>query len=1150
MSVLEIPQHAGDQLWLGGVDLPARGYQIAQIAKDAQGPVVCICQRSDELEQLSEELSVFLQNVEIYRLPDWETLPYDQFSPNQDIVSDRLLTLSSLPLVKHGVILLTVTAAMQYLAPRSYIGAEVLKIETGQQLSMAGLEQRLAASGYRRVDTVWEHGEFAVRGSIVDLYPMGAAKPVRIEFFDDEVETLRWFDPENQRTIKPADSISLLPGHEFPTDEQAISRFRQQFRLAFDVNVNHCPIYQDISEGIMTPGIEAWLPLFFEPNSLETIFDYLPENTVITSFAGLEAQVDQQWQEVNQRYESLRHDITRPLLAPQDLYQRKELFFSALKGLPRIHLSSAEHPNNKGHHNLGLLKGGEYPIDHTDEQPLRALEAHLLQSEQRTLFIAESPGRREALIDWLQKIRITPKTIEHFDEFATATTATAIMVAPIEFGFSIPELDIELIGEGQLFGGNQVAQRKRRKRGQDATDMFIKNLGELKEGDLVVHSDHGIGQYQGLVTLDVGGEQNEFLLLTYNNDDKLYVPVSSLQLISRYAGGDTEHLPLSRLGSDKWTTAKRKAAEKIRDTAAELLGVYALREAREGHQYPYPGEDYRRFAAGFPFEETEDQAQAINAVLQDMMKAQPMDRLVCGDVGFGKTEVAMRAAFMAAHGGKQVAVLVPTTLLAQQHYENFRDRFADWPINIEVLSRFRTGKQTDAVIESLAAGKTDIIVATHKLLSKDIRFKDLGLLIIDEEHRFGVAQKEKIKALRTQVDILTMTATPIPRTLNMAMHSIRDLSIIATPPARRLSVKTFVRRFDESLIKEALLRELLRGGQVYFLHNEVKTINRMAETIQKLVPEARIGIGHGQMSERELERVMSDFHHKRFNVLVCTTIIETGIDIPSANTIVINRADKFGLAQLHQLRGRVGRSHHQAYAWLLTPEEKTTLTKDAEKRLDAIAATQDLGAGFNLASHDLEIRGAGELLGEEQSGQMEAIGFTLYMEMLEKAVAAMRAGITPDFDEQSSHTEVNLRLPALIPDDYMPDVATRLNFYKRIASAADDDDIKSLQVELIDRFGLLPEPLKNLFRQTRLRMQCEALKINRIDFGPDGGTFDFDSKTLVDPYHLVMLVQSKPSNYQLRGERLIVHRSTDNAVKRFELVEGLMAQFKTREDVA
>lgn len=1149
MALPEIPQFAGEQIWLGGVDAPARGYTLAQLASQSDGPIVCICQRSDELDQLSEELKCYAKNLDIYRLPDWETLPYDQFSPNQDIVSDRLLTLSSLPSVKHGVILLTVTAAMQYLAPRQFIGAEVLQVKPGQQLSMTGLEKHLTASGYRRVDTVWEHGEFAVRGSIIDLYSMGAAKPVRIEFFDDEVETLRWFDPENQRTIQVADKISLLPGHEFPTDEAAISRFRQQFRLTFDVNVSHCPIYQDISQGIMTPGIEAWLPLFFEEDSLETLFDYLPSDTVITSFAGLEAQIDQQWQEVNQRYEALRHDITRPLLAPETLYQRKEQFFSSLKSLPRIHISSAEHGTSQGHHTLNLQKGGEYPIDHRDEEPLRAIEAHLMQSDQRVLFVAESPGRREALIDWLQKIRISPVNVEHFQAFASATSNVGIMVAPIEFGFCIPDLNIEIIGEGQLFGGTQVAQRSRRKRGQDATDAFIKNLGELKEGDLVVHSDHGIGQYQGLVTLEAGGEENEFLLLTYNNDDKLYVPVSALQLISRYAGGDTEHLPLSKLGTDKWGNAKRKAAEKIRDTAAELLGIYATREAREGHQYPYPGEDYRRFAAGFPFEETEDQAQAINAVMQDMMKTQPMDRLVCGDVGFGKTEVAMRAAFMAAHGGKQVAVLVPTTLLAQQHYENFRDRFADWPVNIEVLSRFRTGKQTDDVVDSLATGKTDIIIATHKLLSKSVKFKDLGLLIIDEEHRFGVGQKEKIKALRTQVDILTMTATPIPRTLNMAMHSIRDLSIIATPPARRLSVKTFVRRFDESLIKEALLRELLRGGQVYFLHNEVKTINRIAEKIQKLVPEARTGVGHGQMGERELERVMSDFHHKRFNVLVCTTIIETGIDIPSANTIVINRADKFGLAQLHQLRGRVGRSHHQAYAWLLTPEEQANLTKDAEKRLDAIEATQDLGAGFNLASHDLEIRGAGELLGEEQSGQMEAIGFTLYMEMLEKAVAAMRAGRTPDFDEQTSHTEINLRVPALIPDDYMPDVATRLNFYKRIASATDDDDIKTLQIELIDRFGLLPDPIKFLFRQTRLRLNCEALRINRIDFGPEGGTFDFDSKTLVDPYHLVMLVQAKPKNYQLRGERLIVHRSTESPTKRFELVEGLMAQFKTREDV-
>ncbi len=1113
---------AGDKQHWGQLYGCAQALSLAQAARNHDSLTLVVTADTASASRLHEELQFFLDNdkheerLSILHFPDWETLPYDSFSPHQDIISQRLSTLYQLPQVAKGILVVPITTLMHRVMPQEYLSGQSLVVKCGQAFDAEAMRARLVKAGYHCVDTVYEHGEFAVRGSLIDLYPMGSELPYRIDLFDDEVETLRTFDPETQRTIERVESIGLLPAKEFPLNKQGIARFKEGWHERFNVDHRACSVFRDISDGISPPGIEYYLPLFFEQCSL--LLDYLPEATHVVSLGKLEPAADSFWRELSQRYDNRCVDPERPILPPHEVFVSTEVLFRALKLYPRTVIHAEKNDDtNAGHLNFQTRLPPSLPINAHAENPLTAIEAFLLEYEGRVLFCAESAGRRETLLDLLSRIGVQPDIFEGWQDFVTSDSKCAITIAPLEQGLQLSSPAITLVSEVQLFGERVQQRRRRRKANQGSAELVVKNLTELRIGAPVVHIDHGVGRYRGLQRIDIDGQESEFLMLDYADEAKLYVPVDSLHLISRYSGADEDTAPLHKLGSEQWQKAKRKAAEKVRDVAAELLDIYARRAARVGFAFGDPETAYESFCAGFPFEETEDQATAIEAVRKDMLSNKPMDRLVCGDVGFGKTEVAMRAAFIAAHSGKQVAILVPTTLLAQQHFESLKDRFADWPVNVELLSRFRTDSEVEEVQKKLANGKVDIVVGTHKILQAGLNYKALGLLIIDEEHRFGVRQKDKLKSLRSEVDILTLTATPIPRTLNMSIAGIRDLSIIATPPAKRLSVKTFVRQSDDGLIKEAVLREILRGGQVYYLHNEVKNIEKTARELQELVPEARIAIGHGQMRERELEGVMADFYHKRFNVLVCTTIIETGIDVPSANTIIIDRADKFGLAQLHQLRGRVGRSHHQAYAYLLTPEQRA-MTGDAVKRLEAISKADDLGAGFTLATHDMEIRGAGELLGDGQSGQIQSVGFSLYMDMLDRAVKSIQAGKEPNLDQPlSGQIEVNLRIPALIPDDYLPDVHTRLIMYKRLAGAKDLEELRELQVEMIDRFGLLPEQTKNLVRVTELKLQASQLGVEKLEASARGGKIEFSAETKVDPLSIVKLVQNQPQTYRLEG---------------------------------
>ncbi|MBN7769557.1 transcription-repair coupling factor [Marinobacter daepoensis] len=1147
------PEKAADHRKWGQLNGCAEALAICEGARDHKGLTLVITQSTNEAIQLEQSIRFFLglptdedgatlssDGLELLSLPDWETLPYDLFSPHQDITSRRIRSLHRLPTTHHGILVVPARTLMHRLAPPSYLQGNTLLLEVGQTLDIDSWRMQLEAAGYHHTDNVYEHGEYAVRGAILDIYPMGSNLPYRIDLFDDEIETLRTFDPETQRSIERTERIELLPANEFPWRKEARSGFRNRWWEHFPNADKDSPVYQDVTHGITPPGIEYYLPLFFDETA--TLFDYLPDTTLVFTADSLNDAVDAFDAETRSRYEDRRHDRLRPILPPGKLFLQPDEVFSQLKRYPRI-TCTAQHAAGAGATNCGTESLPEVAMDGRAADPAARLKRFIQEFQGRILICAESSGRREALIDNLSDHKLRLATVQGWSEFLeNDKVSLAITIAPLEQGMVLSHKNLALITETALFG-EQVLQRRRRQKPTETDDAGYRDLSELRIGAPVVHIDHGVGRYKGLETLTAGGQSDEFLTLEYAGGSKLYVPVSSLHLISRYAGTDEEHAPLHKLGTERWSNAKQKALEKIRDTAAELLDVYARREARKGFQFEDPKEAYRTFAAGFPFEETPDQQVAIQAVFEDMTGERPMDRLVCGDVGFGKTEVAMRAAFLATWSGKQVAVLVPTTLLAQQHYESFRDRFSETPVNVELLSRFRSGSQTSKAISALEEGKADIVIGTHKLLQGDIRFKNLGLVIIDEEHRFGVQQKEKLKSLRAEVDMLTLTATPIPRTLNMAMGHLRDLSIIATPPARRLSVKTFVRQRDNSMVKEAILREILRGGQVYFLHNDVSTIEKTAEDLRALIPEARVGVAHGQMRERQLEQIMSDFYHKRFNVLVCTTIVETGIDIPSANTIIIERADKFGLAQLHQLRGRVGRSHHQAYAYLLTPPPKS-ISADAKKRLDAIAESQDLGAGFMLATHDLEIRGAGELLGEEQSGQIESIGFTLYMQLLDEAVKAIRDGRTPNAELPLSHgTEMNLRIPAIIPDDYLPDVHNRLMLYKRIASVKDDEALKELQVEMIDRFGLLPEPAKNLIRQTQLRLMAEALGMVKVDAGKEWVRLEFGTSTPVDPLELVKKVQSAPDRYRLEGANSFRFRLNDDSTDgKLDAIASMLAE--------
>lgn len=1118
---------------------------LGQLIEQHDGPVLIVTPDAPQAHRLEQEVQYFASNwrKQVMVFPDWETLPYDSFSPHQDIISERLSVLAHLPDMQRGALIVSLNTLMHRIAPTDYVAGQAVQVNKGQKLDIHGLRQRLERAGYRHVAQVMEHGEFCVRGSLLDLFPMGSNQPYRIDFFDDEVDSIRLFDPDTQLSAGEIDAIDLLPAHEFPTNPSAIELFRAQYRDQFDASNARDSVYMQVSNQQFPGGVEYYLPLFFEHTA--SIFDYLPDNTLLVTFGDLQGSLEHLWHDINQRYEQRRYDPLRPLLTPQQLFLTVDQIHSAFKAMPRIRAmvpGDKPQPGPKVFHTSPI---GEIAVNHQLKNPLEKLSLRLKQAvEQRAIFLVESAGRRETLRELLAPLQLGLEEIEHFHSFASSNAKYAISVSPVANSFVLDDEQVLVITETELLG-QRIAQRRRRdQKATVSAENMVRNLAELRIGQPVVHIDHGVGRYQGLQTLDTGGVTTEFVTIEYANNSKLYVPVAALHVLSRYSGGEEASAPLHKLGNDQWEKAKRKAAEKIRDVAAELLDVYARREAKPGYPFKLDHDEYQRFASSFPFEETDDQLAAIAGVLADMQAPRAMDRLVCGDVGFGKTEVAMRAAFVAVNDNKQVAVLVPTTLLAQQHYENFKDRFADWPIRVEVLSRFKTAKQTQKVLEELAEGKIDMVIGTHKLLSADVKFHDLGLLIVDEEHRFGVRQKEAIKRLRADVDILTLTATPIPRTLNMAMHGVRDLSIIATPPAKRLAVKTFVREYDEPTIREAVLREILRGGQVYFLHNNVETIDKTAETLAQLVPEARITVAHGQMRERELERIMSDFYHQRYNVLVCTTIVETGIDVPTANTIIMDRADHLGLAQMHQLRGRVGRSHHQAYAYLLTPHPKR-MTKDALKRLEAISQLEDLGAGFMLATHDLEIRGAGELLGDEQSGQIETIGFTLYMEMLEQAVKALRDGKQPALDQLlQAQTEIDLRIPALLPETYIADVNTRLSLYKRIASSDNLQALHEIQVELIDRFGLLPDAVKNLIRVAELRSRAQQLGIRKIDGGPNGVNVEFATDTKVSPQILIQLIQQQPQEYRLEGPtRLRILRKIEDTQARLKLVESLLDEF-------
>ncbi|MGL5661769.1 MAG: transcription-repair coupling factor [Aeromonas sp.] len=1141
-----LPAKAGQKLTLGQLVGSSLSLIAARLTHQTQGPVLLITADTPSALRLEQELHFLLANTSshsqpcpVLLFPDWETLPYDTFSPHQDIISQRLETLYQLPQMSKGVLIAPISTLMLRCAPRAYLDKYSLVITKGQRLNLQQLRARLANAGYVAVDQVLEHGEFAARGSLLDLFPMGSRSPYRIDFFDDEVDSIRPFDPETQRSSDPIHTVSLLPAREFPTDEAAIELFRGQYREQFELSRADGSVYQEVSKGRWPAGIEYYQPLFFTQTA--SLFDYLPDHTLLLTVGDIYPAAQRFWNDIGQRYEDRRWDTTRPLLPPTQLYLPVEQLFSALGRYSAVRLQEAATTKDAGQYDLPIATLPDLQLDHSKEQPLLALDQFLQGFTGRALFVVESEGRREVLGDLLARISLQPKQFPSLSDFMASAARYGLLVAPLERGFLLQEAPtpLALITETELLGGKMRSKRARDKSKNLSSDAVIRNLGELTQGQPVVHLDHGVGRYLGLETITTGGLPTEFVTLEYAGGDKLFVPVTGLHLISRYTGSDNP--PSHKLGGEAWVKARRKAAEKVRDVAAELLDVYAHRAARAGFAFKHDQEAYRQFAASFAFEETFDQLNAINAVLGDMCQAKSMDRLVCGDVGFGKTEVAMRAAFVAVHGGKQVAVLVPTTLLAQQHYDNFRDRFANWPVRVEVLSRFRSAKEQTSVLKELAEGKVDIIIGTHKLLGSELTFKDLGLLVVDEEHRFGVRQKEKIKALRADVDILTLTATPIPRTLNMAMSGMRDLSIIATPPAKRLAIKTFVRQHEPAVVREAVLRELKRGGQVYYLHNDVESIEKCASDLAELVPEARIGIAHGQMRERDLERIMSDFYHQRFNLLVCTTIIETGIDVPSANTIIMDRADHLGLAQLHQLRGRVGRSHHQAYAYLLTPHPKL-MSKDAAKRLEAIASLEDLGAGFALATHDLEIRGAGELLGDDQSGQIQSVGFTLYMEMLEQAVDTLKNGKEPSLEQlMSQHTEVELRLPALLPEDYIADVNIRLSMYKRIASAVDEQGLRELKVELIDRFGLLPEATKTLIEIAAFRQRATALGIRRVEMSERGGYLDFTQETRVNPAYLVKLLSSQPRVYKMDGPtRLRFQLPCQERAMRLQLVDGLL----------
>ena len=1112
LSLPALPK-AGARLDLPSLAGSSDALALAEIAAGNPGKLLAVVTaNAADAQRLLDEIPWFAPNLRVRLLPDWETLPYDTFSPHQDLISERLATLWAATQGELDILLVPASTAVYRLVPPAFLAAYTFAFKKGEKLDAEKFRSQVTLAGYAHVTQVVSPGEYSIRGGLIDLFPMGSQLPYRLDLFDDEIESIKTFDVDTQRTVYPVPEVRLLPAREFPMDDKGRTHFRQAFRETFEGDPAKSGIYKDISQGIASAGIEYYLPLFFDETA--TVFDYLPKDAVFVTHGDAPAAIASFWAETRSRYNLLQGDKARPLLPPEQLFLTDEAFFTAAKCYGRLVFSA----KNEISVSDALP---DISIDRRAEDPLGKLKNHLATFKGRVLLLAESAGRRETLATMLAEHGLKPAASADFAGFAATDAPLALTVGPLHGGFALPGLSF--ITETELYAG--APRRTRREAARKASfDNWLKDLTELKVGDPVVHESHGIGRYRGLIRMDLGTGEQEFLELHYANEAKLFVPVAQLHVISRYSGAEPEAAPLHTLGSGQWEKAKRKAAEQARDTAAELLTLYAARAARQGHAFSFSENDYEAFADGFGFEETNDQAQAIAAVIEDMRSGKPMDRLVCGDVGFGKTEVALRAAFCAVAGGKQVAVLCPTTLLCEQHYQTFVDRFADWPVKVAEISRFKTAKESAQALQELAEGKIDIIIGTHKLIGKDVKFNRLGLVVIDEEHRFGVRQKETLKAMRAEVDVLTLTATPIPRTLAMSMEGLRDFSVIATAPQKRLAIKTFVSKFSDGIIREAVLRELKRGGQVYFLHNEVDTIENMREKLEKLVPEARIVIGHGQMNERELERVMRDFTQQRANLLLCTTIIETGIDNPHANTILINRSEKFGLAQLHQLRGRVGRSHHQAYAYLLVQDEKA-MTKQAKQRLEAIQMSEELGSGFFLAMHDLEIRGAGEVLGDNQSGEMQEVGFNVFTDMLNRAVAHLKQGKAIDTVDLTQplgiSTEINLRTPALLPDAYCPDVHERLTLYKRLANCEAAEEIDLLQEELIDRFGELPLQGQSLLATHRLRILVKPLCIQKLDasadqiliqFGPE-----FSKNPPIDPIRIINLIQNNRS-YKLSGQ--------------------------------
>ena len=1117
--------------------------QTAQRAAEAKRLTAIVTADAVDARRLQDELTFFAPALRVVMFPDWETLPYDTFSPHQDLISERLATLWAIRQQQADVVLIPATTALYRLAPPSFLAATTFHFKQGQKLDEAALKSQLTLAGYAHVTQVVSPGEYAVRGGLIDLFPMGSAVPYRVDLFDDEIDSIRAFDPDTQRSLYPVPEVRLLPGREFPTHDEARAKFRHRWRELLEGDPTKSRIYKDMGNGVATAGIEYYLPLFFEETA--TVFDYLPDSATLVLHGDLENAFQQFAQDTRERFRLAQGDPERPVLPPEALFLSAEGFYLAAKplaqlavrpGVEDVAASAFAQPLPT----LTVVRGAD--------EPLARLQAHIGSTAQRVLVLAESDGRRESLLDFLRASGVSPPAFDSLAEFqAQGDEKIGIATAALAQGFSWLEGGIDLVTETELFAAGVATRRRRKQEQVSDVEALIKDLSELNVGDPVVHAQHGIGRYRGLVNMDMGAKNpdgspavQEFLHLEYAGDAVLYVPVSQLHLIGRYTGVSAEEAPLHKLGSGQWDKAKRKAAEQVRDAAAELLNIYARRAAREGHAFRYSPTDYEQFAADFGFEETADQKAAIHAVVQDMISPQPMDRLVCGDVGFGKTEVALRAAFVAVTGGKQVALLAPTTLLAEQHYQTLVDRFAKWPVKIAEMSRFRSAKEIAAALKGVADGSVDIVVGTHKLLSEKTQFKNLGLLIIDEEHRFGVRHKEQMKQLRAEVDVLTLTATPIPRTMGMALEGLRDLSVIATAPQRRLAIKTFVRNEGSGVIREAVLRELKRGGQVYFLHNEVETIENRRQKLEEMLPEARIAVAHGQMPERELERVMRDFVAQRTNVLLCSTIIETGIDVPTANTIVISRADKFGLAQLHQLRGRVGRSHHQAYAYLMVPEIEG-LTKQAAQRLDAIQQMEELGSGFYLAMHDLEIRGAGEVLGENQSGNMMEVGFQLYNEMLAEAVRSLKAGKEPDLlSPMQAATDINLHAPALLPGDYCGDVHLRLSFYKKFATARSNDQIDTLVEELVDRFGKLPPQAQTLIDVHRLRVLSQAYGVQKVDAAPGVINVTFKPNPPIDAMAIIRMIQ-KNKHIKLAGnDKLRIEKALAEPKDRAQMVRDVL----------